>query len=54
MRSAEVIAARAVAGDGTSAHGKRMKNGWKSSAPWVYSIDPERIILEEAASNQTK
>lgn len=35
-------------------HGKRMKNGWKNSAPWVYSIDPERIILEEAASKQTK
>jgi rhodanese-related sulfurtransferase len=28
--------------------GKRMKNGWKNSAPWVYDIDPEKIILEEA------
>lgn len=28
--------------------GKRMKNGWKNSAPWVYTIDPEKIILEEA------
>jgi rhodanese-related sulfurtransferase len=28
--------------------GKRMKNGWKNSAPWVYTIDPERVILEEA------
>ena len=28
-------------------NGKRMKNGWKNSAPWVYSIDPEKIILEE-------
>ena len=27
--------------------GKRMKNGWKNSAPWTYSIDPEKIILEE-------
>ncbi|WP_255108618.1 rhodanese-like domain-containing protein [Synechococcus sp. RedBA-s] len=27
--------------------GKRMKNGWKNSAPWVYDIDPEKIILEE-------
>ena len=27
--------------------GKRMKNGWKNSAPWVYTIDPEKIILEE-------
>jgi rhodanese-related sulfurtransferase len=31
-------------------HGKRMKNGWKNSAPWVYDIDPEKIILEEGAS----
>ena len=30
--------------------GKRMKNGWKNSAPWTYSIDPEKIILEEGAS----
>ena len=26
-------------------HGKRMKNGWKNSAPWVYSLDPEKVIL---------
>jgi rhodanese-related sulfurtransferase len=31
-------------------YGKRMRNGWKNSAPWVYDIDPEKIILEEAAS----
>ena len=31
-------------------HGKRTKNGWKNTAPWVYDIDPERIILEEGAS----
>ena len=30
--------------------GKRMKNGWKNSAPWVYTLDPEKIILEEGAS----
>lgn len=30
--------------------GKRMRNGWKNSAPWVYTIDPEKIILEEADS----
>ena len=30
--------------------GKRMRNGWKNSAPWTYSIDPEKIILEEGAS----
>jgi rhodanese-related sulfurtransferase len=35
-------------------NGKRMKNGWKNSAPWVYSIDPEKVILEEGASKQTK
>jgi len=27
--------------------GKRMRNGWKNSAPWVYGFDPEKIILEE-------
>ncbi len=30
--------------------GKRMKNGCKNSAPWVYDLDPEKIILEEAAT----
>lgn len=35
-------------------HGKRMKNGWKNSAPWVYSIDPEKIILEDATSEKAK
>ena len=36
-------------------HGKRMKNGWKNSGlPWVYTIDPEKIILEEGASKQTQ
>ena len=34
--------------------GKRMRNGWKNSAPWVYSIDPEKIILEEGTSKQTQ
>jgi len=33
-------------------NGKRMKNGWKNTMPWVYTIDPERIILEEGASKQ--
>jgi rhodanese-related sulfurtransferase len=27
--------------------GKRLKNGWKNSAPWVYDFDPEKIIIEE-------
>ena len=35
-------------------YGKRMKNGWRNSAPWVYDIDPEKIILEEVASKQTQ
>ena len=34
--------------------GKRMKNGWKNSAPWVYSVDPEKILLEESTSKQTQ
>jgi len=33
-------------------YGKRMKNGWKNSVPWVYDIDPEKIILEEYTSKQ--
>lgn len=32
--------------------GKRMVNGWKNSAPWVYTIDPEKIILEEETESQ--
>ena len=35
-------------------NGKRMKNGWKNSAPWVYGIDREEVILEEGSSKQTK
>jgi rhodanese-related sulfurtransferase len=35
-------------------NGKRMKNGWKNSAPWVYSIDPEKVILEETSSERSK
>jgi rhodanese-related sulfurtransferase len=34
--------------------GKRMKNGWKNSAPWVYDIDPEKIILAEGSSKKTQ
>jgi rhodanese-related sulfurtransferase len=34
--------------------GKRMKNGWKNwGLPWVYSIDPDRILIEEGSSKQT-
>jgi rhodanese-related sulfurtransferase len=35
-------------------HGKRMKNGWKNSVPWVYDVDPEKIIIEEGASQQMR
>lgn len=35
---------------GSVFHGKRMRNGWKNSAPWIYTIDPEKIIIEEGAS----
>jgi hypothetical protein len=31
-----------------------MRNGWKNSVPWVYTIDPEKIILEEGGSRQTQ
>ena len=34
--------------------GKRMKNGWKNSAPWGYTIDPEKIILAEGAAGKRK
>lgn len=34
---------------GSVFNGKRMRNGWKNSAPWVYGVDPERMILEEGA-----
>ena len=39
---------------GSVFNGKRMRNGWKNSVPWVYDIDPEKIILEEYASKQTQ
>ncbi len=26
-------------------HGKRMKNGWKNSAPWSYELDPEKVWI---------
>ena len=39
---------------GSVFHGKRMRNGWKYSAPWIYTIDPEKIILEEGVSKQTQ
>jgi len=26
-------------------HGKRMKNGWKNSAPWTYDLDPAKVWI---------
>jgi rhodanese-related sulfurtransferase len=26
-------------------HGKRMKNGWKNSAPWNYDLDPTKVWI---------
>jgi rhodanese-related sulfurtransferase len=37
---------------GSVFHGKRMRNGWKNSVPWVYTIDPEKIIVQECESRQ--
>ena len=39
---------------GSVFHGKRMRNGWKNSVPWVYTIDPERLILKEGAPRQPR
>jgi rhodanese-related sulfurtransferase len=37
---------------GSVFHGKRMRNGWKNTAPWVYGYDPEKIILKEGTSER--
>jgi len=29
-------------------HGKRMRNGWKNSAPWTYKLDPKLVWLPSA------
>jgi rhodanese-related sulfurtransferase len=34
-------------------YGKRMRNGWKNSAPWEYGYDPEMVILKEGSAKQT-
>jgi rhodanese-related sulfurtransferase len=26
-------------------YGKRMKNGWKNSAPWTYDLNPEKVWI---------
>jgi rhodanese-related sulfurtransferase len=33
-------------------HGKRVRNGWKNSAPWGYYLDPEQFILEAGAAKK--
>ena len=38
---------------GSVFYGKRMRNGWKNSAPWVYGYDPEKILVKEGLSKQT-
>jgi rhodanese-related sulfurtransferase len=32
--------------------GKRMKNGWKNSAPWVYDTDPEKFLIGQGVAKQ--
>jgi rhodanese-related sulfurtransferase len=39
---------------GSVFHGKRMRNGWKNSVPWIYTIDPEKVILEEGIYKHTQ
>jgi rhodanese-related sulfurtransferase len=34
-------------------HGKRMRNGWKNSAPWTYRLDPKLVWLPSEAELET-
>jgi rhodanese-related sulfurtransferase len=34
-------------------HGKRMKNGWKNSAPWTYKLDPALAWVPTGAELET-
>jgi rhodanese-related sulfurtransferase len=34
-----------VSDPGSVFHGKRMKNGWKNSAPWTYDLDPAKVWI---------
>jgi rhodanese-related sulfurtransferase len=34
-------------------HGKRMKNGWKNSAPWSYDLDPARVWIPTGEELET-
>ncbi len=33
--------------------GKRMKNGWKNSAPWDYSLDPRQVWIPSGEELET-
>jgi rhodanese-related sulfurtransferase len=34
-------------------HGKRMKNGWKNSAPWTYDLDPALVWIPTGVELET-
>jgi hypothetical protein len=34
-------------------HSKRMKNGWKNSAPWTYDLDPALVWLPTGEELET-
>jgi rhodanese-related sulfurtransferase len=34
-------------------HGKRMRNGWKNSAPWTYRLDPKLVWLRSEVELET-
>ena len=34
-------------------HGKRMRNGWKNSAPWTYRLDPKLVWLPSEVELET-
>jgi hypothetical protein len=34
-------------------HGKRMKNGWKNSAPWTYDLDPALVWIPTGEELET-
>jgi rhodanese-related sulfurtransferase len=34
-------------------HGKRMRNGWKNSAPWTYELDPSLVWIPTGEELET-
>jgi len=34
-------------------HGKRMRNGWKNSAPWNYDLDPTKVWIPTGEELET-